>query len=269
MPYEPPEDGAGSVPAPMSPSPPGDYGYGTPTKSVEDMGGAPGASTNAGGLVETYRRVVLSPSVEVFEDEIPRASWGKTLFGIGIVTATTIVVSAITFYGLGALFPDLYNPTRSIAEVEARLREANILEQWRWLLDLLGFLLGAGGILLSAALTPILFFVGAGALYISSRLFGGRGSDFMTHSYLLSISYTPLRAVSTLAGLVPIVSGFVSLALFLYQLYLAGVSMQASRRMEPGKAMMAAFVPLIALLLLMCVGIIALIAVLAPMIQRR
>jgi site-specific recombinase len=93
--------------------------------------------------------------------------------------------------------------------------------------------------------TFIGFFLGAGILWLAARMLGGTGSDFMTHSYLLSLSYTPTRVLGALLGIIPIIGWLIGLALVIYQLYLAGLAMQASQRMQPGRAQMAAFLPAI------------------------
>jgi hypothetical protein len=218
--------------------------------------GTMGAQEAPGSLVDSYKRVVLSPGVAVFEGEIPRASWNKTLLGVGIVMLATLAASLIVTYGFAALMPDIYDPARQLRTAEEQLRQVDALERFRPILDAVRFFSGGWGIAIALLATPVFFFLGAGATYIAARLFGGKGGDFMTHSYLLSLSYTPLRVISNLAALVPFVGGIVSLAQLFYQLYLAGLSMQASQRMEPGKAMMAAFVPFILALVLGCVGIV-------------
>jgi hypothetical protein len=257
--YDPP---GGSASPPEIPPPMREGGE--PTRPVGSIG-APSTEKN---LVESYRRTVLSPSVENFEEEIPRASWAKVFIGIGLVMAATLVAALTVRYLFAALLPDLYDPLRQVRETEARLREANLYEQFRWLPEAILAATSGGSIVVAVLSTPIFFFLGAGATYLAARIFGGRGGSFLTHSYLLSLSYAPLRVVSNLVGLVPVVSGIASLALFAYQLYLAGQSMQASQRMEPGKAMMAAFVPLILTLVLLCVGLGVGLALIASSIRR-
>ena len=261
MAYDPPADRPENIPPPTME----DANYGTPTRPVGDTGSVPAAE---GSLIDSYKRVVLSPNVSVFEDEIPKASWSKTFIGIGMVMLITLVVGLIIFYGFAALLPDLYDPGRQLRVAEERLRDVGALDRFQWILDGSGFFLSVWGVILGVLVTPIFFFLGAGATYLSARILGGKEGNFMTHAYLLSLSYTPLRVASNLAALVPLVGGIASLAAFFYQLYLAGLSMQASQRMEPGKAMMAAFIPLIIGLVLGCVGIIFIASSLAAALAR-
>src|SRR5688500_13556982 len=114
MAYEPPADRRESAPPP----PRDDLGMGTPTRPVGQMPDVTGAPVGAGGLVDSYKRVVLSPGVAVFEDEIPRASWNKTLLGVGAVMLATLAASRIVTYGFAALLPDLYHPARKIRQAE-------------------------------------------------------------------------------------------------------------------------------------------------------
>jgi hypothetical protein len=115
---------------------------------------------------------------------------------------------------------------------------------------------GVGGAFSGFIFTYIGFFLGAGLLWLMAKMFGGQNSDFLTHSYLLSLSYTPLRIISTVLSIVPFLGGLVALVLSLYQLYSAGLAMQASQRMAPGRAQLAAFLPTIVGFLLLCLCIV-------------
>src|SRR5207253_9546373 len=97
--------------------------------------------------------------------------------------------------------------------------------------------------------------------WLAARMFGGTNSNFMTHSYLLSLSYTPLRIIGSVIGIIPILGGLVAFAAGLYQLYSAGLAMQASQRMQPGRAQLAAWLPLVVGILLACLcGVILIFA---------
>jgi hypothetical protein len=89
-----------------------------------------------------------------------------------------------------------------------------------------------------------------------AKLFGGVDSDFMTHSYLLSLSYTPLRIAAAVLQIVPCVGAIAGIALYIYQLYSAGLAMQASQRMASGRAQLAAFLPAIVGILFTCLCVL-------------
>lgn len=269
--YTPPP-GGGYAPPPPPPGggygpPPG--GYGAPPPPPPPMGGpAGGPSFNVGSmgtvnqatlrdLFQSYMNAVMKPNVSTYEMEIPRASWLRTLVGV-------IAVDIVSFL-IGLIFAGL-----AYAQVNSALAQlhAQGIYQYDSFINLVA---GGGGVVatvLGLLLTPIGFFLGAGVLWLSARMFGGTNSDFMTHSYLLSLSYTPLRIISRVLGIIPILGALVSFVAFFYQLYSAGLSMQASQRMQPGRAQLAAFLPLIVCIVLGCLCGVILIALAAATVNR-
>ncbi|HVF99201.1 MAG TPA: hypothetical protein VND68_05135, partial [Chloroflexia bacterium] len=61
----------------------------------------------------------------------------------------------------------------------------------------------------------------------------------------------PTKILSLVLSVIPCI-GIVTLVLPFFQVYCAGQSMRASQRLEPGKAMLAAFIPAIVIVLLVC-----------------
>ncbi len=105
--------------------------------------------------------------------------------------------------------------------------------------------------------TYVFFYAGAGIQYLVAKMLGGQGQGFGTHAYLDSLSYTPIKVVSTIVQIIPIIGSFIAIGLTLYQLYLQGLGLQASQRLPAGKAMLAAFTPLIVTLVLGCISVVA------------
>jgi hypothetical protein len=242
--YTPPPSGGGGAggytpPPPPSggysaPPPPPSGGYGPPTAT-----GA-GAS-DFGHLPQSYINAVTKPSAGTYEAEIPNASWVKTLIGVAAVAVVTFLVNLIFAGTTAATLRQLQDQLSSSGQNVDLTPYTNAV--------------GTAGGFGSLIGTFISFFLGAGLLFLLARLFGGKGSDFMTHSYLLSLSYTPLRLVAAVLSIIPCIGAIASLVLTLYQLYSAGLAMQASQRMEAGRAQMAAFLGLVIVLVLACLGL--------------
>jgi len=195
-------------------------------------------------LFQSWMSALTKPSAATYEAEIPKASWLRTLIGVAVVTLVSFLINLI-FAGLAANSMNTY-----LNQLHA---------QGVYSMDWVANLGGGGGIVgafLGLVFTACFFFLGAGILWLMARMFGGTNSNFMTHAYLLSISYTPLRVIAAIANIIPLVGGLISFAAFLYQLYSAGLAMQTSQRMQPGRAQLAAFLPLIVGIVLFCLCII-------------
>ena len=195
-------------------------------------------------LFQSWMAALTKPNVATYEAEIPKASWLRTLIGVAVVTLVSFIINLI----FGAIAANSMNAYLS-----------QLHAQGVYSMDWVANFGGGGGIagaFIGLVFTAVFFFLGAGLLWLMARLFGGTNSDFMTHSYLLSISYTPLRVIGSIANIIPVLGGIISFAAMLYQLYSAGLAMQASQRMQPGRAQLAAFLPLIVGVLLFCLCII-------------
>jgi hypothetical protein len=222
---------------------------GGPAFNVGNMGTVDQATVR--DLFQSYMNAVTKPNVMTYQAEIPRASWLRTLIGLAAVDIVSFLFGLIAV-AIGSA---------QIASALSQLHAQGITA-YDGLLNLAG---GGGiaGAVFGLILTPITFFIGAGILWLTARMFGGTGSDFMTHCYLLSLSYTPLRIIGKVIGIIPILGSLVAFAAFLYQLYSAGLALQASQRMQPGRAQLAAFIPLIVGILLGCLCAVLLVGVFA------
>jgi hypothetical protein len=228
--YTPPPSGGYTPPPP----PPGGYTPPPPpppTGPVSRPEGAGGFDFQS--MFQSWMNALTKPNVMTYEGEIPRANWTTTLVGVAIVAILRALVALLAAGTAAATIDQFRNffPADSNFDPSA----------YAWAYGGAG---GAGAVG-TFIFTFISFFLGAGVLWLAARMLGGTGSDFMTHSYLLSLSYTPIRAIAAVLNIIPFLGGIVGFVLFFYQLYLAGLSMQASQRMQPGRAQMAAFLPTI------------------------
>ncbi|HET9493947.1 MAG TPA: YIP1 family protein [Chloroflexia bacterium] len=225
--YTPPPSG-GYTPPP--PPPGGGYTPPPPTGPVTRPEG--GGAFDINSLFQSWLNALTKPNVTTYEAEIPRANWTSTLVGVALVAIVGAIMSLLAFGATAAML----DPFTDMLRQQDPNFDPNTLTQFYG-----GA--GVGGAISTFIFTFVTFFLGAGLLWLTARMFGGTGSDFMTHSYLLSLSYTPTRVIAAVASIIPLLGGIVSFVLFLYQLYLAGLAMQASQRMQPGRAQMAAFLP--------------------------
>lgn len=215
------------------------------------MGG--GGSFNFQGLIQSWMGAVTRPSTAFYEGEIPKANWMSVLVGLTAVVVVRILISIITA-------PAAAERARESA---AQLQQAFGGSSF----DTSAFTGGStsvAGSFWTIIWTPLLFFIGAGILFLTAKMFGGQGGNFLTHCYLLSLSWVPTRLLGAVLGIGSALSSGLSLIVllllllvYLYQLYSVGKALEASQRMVPGRAQLAAFLPTIGLLVLLCLCVIA------------
>ena len=216
-----------------------------------------GGARSGQGLLQSYLNAVTRPNVATYLAELANASWLRVWIGIGFVTAVSVLASLLSFAGSGSASLD-----QSLQTLRDRGVPESTIQFFR---QLLAFLSAGGGLLLALVFTTVFFFLGAGLLYIIARVLGGKGTSFVAHAYLLSLSYVPIKIVMALLGLLSnpatgsglaCITGPLTLGLYLYMLYSAGLSMQVSQGLTPGRAQLAAFLPLILGFLFLCLCIV-------------
>jgi hypothetical protein len=231
--YTPPPSGA------YTPPPSGGYSAPPPPPPSGGMAGMSMAGVNQATLqniLQKWMNAVTKPSAATYESEIPNANWMAVIIGLVAVIIVNVIIGLVAAGATAASFNSIRDQLR------AQGRDLPF--------DPGVFTASAGfGSIIS---TPIGFFLGAFILWLFAKMLGGQNSNFMTHSYLLSLSYAPLRIVAGVLSIIPVLGGLLGLVLGLYQLYSAGLAMQASQRMAPGRAQLAAFLPTIIGVVLGC-----------------
>jgi hypothetical protein len=210
-------------------------------------GSGGGGQMDINSLIQSYIRAVTKPNVGTYEAEIPNASWTKTLIGVAAVAIIAAIMAV-----LAGLISSATNAAQ-IEQLRAQFQNANLPFDP-------GIFMGGGatglvGALFTLVLTPLTFLLGTVIQWGVSKMLGGqgdRGGDFGTQAYLSSLSYTPLHIGASILSIIPCVGAIAAIALPIYQIVCVGFSLQASQRQQGGKAMLAAFVPLIILVLLVC-----------------
>ncbi|HYP39658.1 MAG TPA: YIP1 family protein [Chloroflexia bacterium] len=263
--YTPPPPSGGYTPPPSGDyTPPPSGGYTPPPPpgggySPPPVAGGPGGSggqMDINSLIQSYIRAVTKPNVGTYEAEIPNASWAKTLIGVAAVAIIAAIMALISGLVSGAV------NAAQMDQIRAQFRDANL--PFDPTLFMGGGTTGVIGALTTLVLTPLTFLLGTVIQWGVAKMLGGqgeRGGDFGTQAYLSSLSYTPLRIVTAILSIIPCLGAIVGIALPIYQIVCVGFSLQASQRQQGGKAMLAAFVPLILLVLFIC-GCIGLFTVL-------
>ncbi|HYO50767.1 MAG TPA: hypothetical protein VEW94_13025 [Chloroflexia bacterium] len=254
--YTPPAGGSYSPPPSggYTPPPPPGGGY-SPPPTMSGSGGG-GGQMDINSLVQSYIRAVTKPNVATYEAEIPNANWTKTLIGVAAVA----VISAIMAF-LSGLVSGATNAAQ-MEQFRAQFGNANLPFDPTLLMG--GGATGLVGALITLVTTPLFFLLGTGIQWGVSKMLGGqgeRGGDFGTQAYLSSLSYTPLKIAVAILSIIPCINLIGLIALSIYQIVCVGFSLQASQRQQGGKAMLAAFVPLILWVLFVC-GCIGLFTVL-------
>lgn len=263
--YTPPPTGGGGY----SPPPMGGGGYGGPG-APGGMPPAPPSAAGAGGfspadlqsLLQSWINAVTKPSAMTFEGELRNATWVKVLIGVAAVAIVSFLVSLIFAAAASASIDSAFDQMQNSFSQQGRSVD---LKGYR---DLARFFVGGGGAFVALVSPFITFFLGAGWLYLMARLFRGQDSDFLSHSYVLSIGYAPLRIVSRIIGIIPILGGLVAFALWVYQVVLSGFALQASHRMTAGRAQMAVWISYIVLIALSCVCFLLFIVVIVGALSR-
>ena len=246
--YTPPPSAGGYTPPPSggyTPPPPPGGGYSPPPPPP---GPGPGGPNIAGmdqaglqNLAQSYLNAVTKPNVSTYEAEMRNGTWVKILIGVAAVAVVRFIVALL---GVGTA-------SASLGPLRDQLRAQGIN------FDPGAFTggVGVGAAISSLFFTFISFFVGAGVLFLMAKIFGGQGSDFMTHAYLLSLIYVPVQIASSILNIIPFI-GLLTIVLYIYQLYSQGLSMQASQRLNTSRAMLAAFLPTVIGFVLLCLGLL-------------
>lgn len=215
--------------APQQQYPPnqGGYGYNPPPQ----QGQLP-LGMMIQNLVNQYIKVLTKPSAQTFAEEAPKANWMM----VWIQLIGLAVISEI-FGLLGSLWTRIdYTNTGSY----------------------FAGLVGASSFAIISV--PLGFFILMGIQYLLSKMFQGQG-DFMTQSYTALLFYTPIRVISAVIGIIPILGGLIGIVLSIYSVILNIFQVMAVHRMNGGKASAVVLIPYAVLLLLvfLCAFLIILI----------
>lgn len=189
-------------------------------------------------MIETWRRVVLQPGEEVFQQEktSPNANLQTAVIWMviaGVVAAIFGFIQGLTAAGSVNMILDQADLPRDVA---AQLR------------PLIGSMVGAGG--LAAIITvPLFFLIGAGIYHLLARVLGGEG-DYGIFAYLLATFQAPITMASAILGIVPFLGGCLAFLLTIYSLVMTYFAIRVNYNLPGGRAIAVLIIPVAVLLLL-------------------
>lgn len=197
-------------------------------------------------LVRSWIAVVTNPSVATFDAERPRAAMDRVFVGVllssfiaSVGSAIGQIVWTVLQAGMGA----------ERMEIAAGVMTAFLLPFLGPVFSLIGF------------------FIGNGVLYLLAKLLGGTG-DFVVHNYLLSLLYAPLAIIGGVFSIVPVLGGLAGIPLGIYSLVLTTLALRSAHGLSTGRAIAVWAIPLAVVVGLTLCGLIAIIALLAPVMQQ-
>lgn len=92
-----------------------------------------------------------------------------------------------------------------------------------------------------------------GLIYLLGRAFGGTGS-FGELAWGISLFSSPLSVAQTLAGAIPLIGWFISLALTLYGVYLVYLAIQSGMNLPARKALYIAIILAVIAIIFVCIA---------------
>jgi hypothetical protein len=169
-------------------------------------------------LFQSYKRVLMHPSVATFDAELPAASWPAIWVGAAIFAVAWTIFALVG----NLLNPGLFESAPSIGT------------------DL--------GVFIAFF---IAFFLYVGVYYLIARMFGGR-APFLTFAYAISLVVVPIDLINALAFLIPVMGALVVVAGGLYALYLLVLATQSAQSVNAGRAAAIVLTPVAVSLALSC-----------------
>jgi len=190
------------------------------TASVQSLQGA-------GDLVRRWWDVVRHPSVATFDRHQAAASW--TVVWLSLLPLALVDALGVVYV--------IYGPDAAAGYSSLPIGPKAHLPQT----PLLPLAAGAGSV--------AQFFIFAGLLHLSARLFGGRGA-FKMQAYLIALFWVPLMVVSDAIELIPGMGSIIGVGLRIYALGLCALALASAQRLSLGRAWAALLVPVACGLLL-------------------
>ncbi len=173
-------------------------------------------------LLARWRAVLYPPSVASFDEQKSAANWNTIFIALallGVVQAVFAFITGFEYHRANTPYP------------------------------------GVGTIIGGFIGVFFAFFIVAGIIYLLARALGGTGT-FLEHSWLLSLVFVPIQAVSDVAGVIPILGGLIGAVLGIYSVVLYIFATASAHRMTLGRATVAVLIPgivLAALVLLLLI----------------
>ncbi|MBP1466580.1 YIP1 family protein [Candidatus Chloroploca sp. M-50] len=171
--------------------------------------------------------VLSRPSVATFE-EYEKDNLGWALIYSVLAGVINAIISGIQF----ALFPPTPVNPQDLGDVPPELAEL-----------LGGMTTGAAAapniwasVIGAIVFTPLILLIAWGITFALGRAFGGDGK-FGELAYNMSLFGAPITVIGSVFGLIPFLGGIAAFALFIYNLYLTYLAIQAGMNLPGNKAL--------------------------------
>lgn len=220
----------------------------------------PGSNSEM-SLIETWIEAFTKPKEETFVRIAAQsgATASKAFMWVFVASLLTSLVSLVASFG-----GQMNNLRQFLPPEFAQQFPAEVAPSF-------GFGTVICGAPVGAVFAVIAFAISTALVQWAAKLFGGTGS-FDKLAYAFSsfiVPYSVLAAFLTLLGLIPfvgILTGLASFALSIYLIVLEVQAVKAVNRLDTGRAIGAVLLPGLAIFLLICCCVIAVLVLLGPAI---
>ena len=215
-------------------------------------------------MVDTWIAAVTKPNEGTFARIVaqPGASASKAFLWVFVASLLTslasLITQAVSFRGQMDLFRQFLPP-----EIARELPVGAVPS--------IGFGTIICGAPVGALFTVLGFAIGVALVQWVAKLFGGTGSfDKLAYAFsAITVPCSVVAAVLALVGIIPyigILTGLLSFVLSIYVIVLEVLAVKAVNRLDTGKAVGAVLLPGLVIALLVCCCVIAVVAMMGPMI---
>jgi hypothetical protein len=195
-------------------------------------------------LFQGWVNVLRNPRVAAFDMEQPGANWTAVWIGVLIMALVEAVAALFTRAAIAAL--GVSGTARDV--IRTLYPGADIGNQ-----------VGEGPFEAFVS-SVVMFFLGAGLIYLVARILGGRGT-FLGQTYLMSLAIVPLSIISAAVGWIPVFGGIISFVAGIYLIVLVVMAVMSAHRLNAGLAIISLILPVVAV-----VAIIVALAVIVALI---
>lgn len=210
---------------------------------------------NIGSWFRTWLDVVTKPGEPIFEQERAKPEANFTTAAIWV--ALVALVAGIFAMIQGAI---AMRQLQAAGGIQGILSQFNLPPEVMDQVNQLpaGLIPGIGrpsfgiGALIMGMLGAIIgFVVFAALLQLVAKVLGGTG-NFGKFAYLLAAIYVPITLVSSVLGIIPIISMCTGFLLWIYQIVLAFYATRVEHKLSAGRSIIVVLAPLIILAILSC-----------------
>lgn len=195
-------------------------------------------------MIETWRRVLMQPGEEVFQQE-------KTAPNSTLTTALIWMVIAGVVAAIFGFIQGLF----AASSFDALMSQSGMPPEMAAAMQPLMSTMFGGATLASIITVPVFFLIGTLIYHLLATVLGGNG-DFGKFAYLMATFQAPVIIVSSVLGIIPFLGGCIAFLVSIYAYVLSYFAIRVNYGLAQGKALAVILIP-VALLLL--VGVCAMI----------